>query len=161
MAEISEVKWARINAGLTQAQAAAAMDVSRETFNRWENGRMPELKLARFKKVLATGTVFAPIVPDAPTAGPSKAVLRAEYLRCKQQWDDIGEAPDADFDAVLEAFCEARDAWFQADHGAKWMVALYQSEDNASPENWVTGYLHYAETPAYGVFLRTYGLDLQ
>ena len=175
MAEISEVKWSRINAGLTQAQAAAAMGVSRETFNRWENGRMPELKLARFKKVLATGTVFAPIVPDAPAAGPNKAFLWAEYARCKAQWETGGEETDEEYVAALDAFCAARDAWYLAEHGAKWLVALYEAEATeamsqfeaprervvADPANWLTSHAHHAETPAYGVFLRTYGLDLQ
>lgn len=36
-----ELKWARENAGLTQAQAAAKIGVARLTFTRWETGATP------------------------------------------------------------------------------------------------------------------------
>lgn len=86
MAEIVDIKWLRINAGLTQQQAAAAIGVTRETFNRWETGKIeiPALKRARFQKVLASNTAFAPPIPDTAPAGPSKAFLKAEYDRLKK-----------------------------------------------------------------------------
>lgn len=46
-----KVKWAREQAGWTQAQAAVAMGVARGTFNAWEKGRaiIPPSKLHRLK----------------------------------------------------------------------------------------------------------------
>lgn len=46
-----KVKWSREQAGWTQEAAAAAMGVSRETFNRWETGCavIPPAKLHKLK----------------------------------------------------------------------------------------------------------------
>jgi len=173
MAEIVDIKWLRINAGLTQQQAAAAIGVTRETFNRWETGKIeiPALKLARFQKVLASNTAFAPPIPDTAPAGPSKAMLRAEYDRWQKRYD----APEDMTNAEIGLYSDARDAWYLAEHGTKWMVVLYEDEAardmaryNAprervvpTPANWLKGdFDHYAETPAHKAFVKAYGLDL-
>lgn len=177
MTETASIKWLRVNAGLTQQQAAAAIGVSRVTFNRWENGQtpVPPLKLARFQKVLASNTAFEPPVHDAPTAGPSKAFLRAEYDRLKKWYDALTADENGNWsDEDEEKYYEARDAWFRSEHGGKWLVVLYEDEaarDMAEyqaprenvvprPENWLTEFKHYAETPAYKAFVKAYGLDL-
>lgn len=179
MVEIVDVKWLRVNAGLTQQQAAASIGVTRETFNRWETGKIaiPVLKLARFQKVLASNTAFAPPIPDTPPAGPSKAMLRAEYDRWKKRYDAF-VGPVANrvemSDEELDSHDEAKKAWYQAEHGTKWLVTLYEdevAEDMArydaprervdrKPENWFADYAGYVDTPAYNAFIKAYGLDL-
>lgn len=180
MAEIVDLKWLRINAGLTQQQAAASIGVSRETFNRWETGKieMPPLKLARFQKVLASNTAFAPPIPDTAPAGPSKAFLKAEYDRLKKWFDALkadenGNCNWADEDE--EKYYAARDTWYMAEYGAKGLITLYEDEAAAAmayyqaprervvatPANWLKGsHDHHAETPAYKAFVKAYGLDL-
>lgn len=178
MAEIVGIKWLRVNAGLTQQQAAAAIGVTRETFNRWETGKIeiPALKLARFQKVLASNTAFAPPIPDTAPAGPSKAFLKAEYDRWQKRYDAQFGADGVELsDDDAETYYNARDAWYLAAHGVKWLVVLYEDEAardvaryNAprervvpTPANWLKGdFDQYTETPAHKAFVKVYGLDL-
>lgn len=184
MTEIASIKWLRVNSGLTQQQAAAAIGVSRETFNRWETGRIeiPAVKLARFQKVLASNTAFAPPVPTVAPTDPSKAMLRAEYdkLCALIDADTRGELPEE----VFEKCDAARDVWYQAEYGTKALITRYEEtivsvlgDDHPrldpesrlpgdvpprlEPGNWLKYEVHHAETPAYKAFVKAYGLDLQ
>ena len=170
MVEIVDVKWLRVNAGLTQQQAAASIGVTRETFNRWETGKIaiPALKLTRFQKVLASNAAFAPPIPDAPPTGPSKAMLRAEYDKTRAVYDadTRGELPEDEY----EKYFDARDAWYQAEYGTKALITRYEEEVTSvldaghrrpDPGNWLQGEVRHAETPAYRAFVKAYGLDLQ
>jgi len=54
MATNYDLKWRRITAGMTQAEAATEMSVARATYNRWETGAipMPPVKWAKFCRLV-------------------------------------------------------------------------------------------------------------
>ena len=79
---------ARKTAGLTQAEAAAKLNVSRQAVSRWESGRskpsterllaLGELYGVSIDQLLNTGNVEAPAVevtPDLPEAEPTEPVI--------------------------------------------------------------------------------------
>lgn len=92
-----DLLWAREHSGLTQAQAAKKMSVSREAFCRWETGRvkMPKRRWFAFLRLMEIAEASLPKrIPYDAKGYP----LTPDDFGNDEKWDDEGAR-----DKALEA----------------------------------------------------------
>lgn len=93
-----ELNWARTHAGLTQAEAAEKMGVSRVTFTRWETGAvdMPPARWARFLKVVELTANDIPVDAEPEVPKYIDGELSTPYLPMRLQKTAYADWPAAD-----------------------------------------------------------------
>lgn len=125
-----KVKWAREQAGWTQHQAAVAMGVSRETFNRWEKGSavIPPAKLHKLKHLAHVNfSEFKPALVYDSKGYPYPIT----YEDCRKLWD---KHRDDDNDEALDAALEELDTRLCAMEGAEYPERCWQRRLLSTPE---------------------------